>query len=78
MSKHGSQADNSAVGAGAGGSGDPVVNRRTFLRTLAGGMLASPLAAQGQSQRTWRIGWLSAGVPTEAKPRDLGGKSGLR
>jgi hypothetical protein len=36
-----------------------VICRRTFLGTLAGGLLAAPLAAEGQqSVKIWRIGLL--------------------
>ncbi len=37
-----------------------MVDRRTFLGTLAGGLLAAPLAVEGQQPRgkTWRVGFL--------------------
>jgi putative ABC transport system substrate-binding protein len=38
-----------------------VIIRRAFIGTLAGGLLAAPLAARAQTAaRTWRIGWLSS------------------
>jgi len=38
------------------------MNRRMFLGTLAGGLLAAPLAAEGQqANKVWRIGFLEAG-----------------
>jgi putative ABC transport system substrate-binding protein len=36
------------------------LNRRTFLAMIAGGMVAAPLAAEGQQGgKVWRIGLLS-------------------
>jgi len=35
-----------AVAPAAGGSGDRVVNRRVFIGTLTGGLVAVPLAAE--------------------------------
>jgi len=41
------------------------MHRRAFLGTLAGGLLAAPLAAEAQpSGKVWRIGVLSFGPPT--------------
>jgi hypothetical protein len=38
------------------------MDRRTFLGTLAGGMLAAPLAAGAQpAGKVYRIGWLHFG-----------------
>jgi putative ABC transport system substrate-binding protein len=38
------------------------VHRRVFLDTLAGGLLATPLAAEGQQAgKVWRVGFLSPG-----------------
>ena len=57
------------------------MNRRAFLGSLTGGLLAAPLAVEGQDTRkVLRIGLLSGGVPRstssyqafEAKLRDLG------
>ncbi len=46
-----------------------VVDRRRFISTLAGGLLAAPLAAGAQhAGKTWRIGFLSSSVsPTGLK-----------
>jgi len=42
------------------------VDRRAFVATLAGGMLAAPLAAQAQqSGKVWRIGYLGSTPLTE-------------
>jgi len=38
-----------------------MIDRRTFLGTVAGGLLAAPLAAAEQSAKLPRIGWLSGG-----------------
>src|SRR5260370_7531285 len=49
-----------AVAPAASGSGDRVMDRRTFIGTLAGGLLAAPLAAEGQQPaKVARIGFLS-------------------
>ena len=38
------------------------MNRRAFLNTLAGGLLAAPLAAEAQQPgKVWRIGFLGPG-----------------
>jgi hypothetical protein len=43
-----------------------VIDRRAFLDTLAGGLLAAPLAVQAQqSQKGWRIGYLSVASDVE-------------
>jgi putative ABC transport system substrate-binding protein len=40
------------------------MHRRTFLGTLAGGLVAAPVAAQAQrAGKVWRIGFLRAGQP---------------
>src|SRR6185295_5778429 len=60
--RQGPRPDDPAVGAGAGGSGDRVMDRRAFISTLAGGLLAAPLAAQAQPRpRTARVAFLEAG-----------------
>jgi putative ABC transport system substrate-binding protein len=42
----------------------PEVSRRTFVATLAGGLVAAPLAAEAQQAgKVWRIGVLSPGGP---------------
>ena len=57
-----------AVAPAAGRSGDRVMDRRTFLGTIAGGLLAVPLAAEAQpATKTSRIGYLS---PTSASEPD--------
>jgi len=38
-----------------------VLDRRAFLATLGGGLLAAPLAAEAQRGKTWRVGFLSGG-----------------
>ena len=46
------------------------MNRRMFLGTLAGGLLAAPLAAEAQQAgKVWRIGWLDITPPTTPAPR---------
>ncbi len=48
------------------------MDRRTFLGTLAGGLLAGPLAAEGQPARVYRVGVIVQGGPY------LGAVDGLR
>jgi len=44
-----------------------VIDRRTFLSTLTGGLLVAPLAAEGQQAgKVYRIGFLRAGQPPES------------
>ena len=38
------------------------MDRRTFIGTLAGGLVAGPLAAQAQKAETPRVGWLTSSV----------------
>src|SRR6266508_1136867 len=53
----------------ADGSGDRVVDRRAFLGTVAGGLLAARLAAEAQEAgKVWRIGYLSSGFPPTPNP----------
>jgi len=41
-----------------------VVTRRAFIGTLTGGLLAAPLAAEGQTAgKVWRIGFLGVADP---------------
>jgi putative ABC transport system substrate-binding protein len=49
------------------------MDRRAFLRTLAGALLAAPLAAAAQGGKTWRVGFLSGGgqPPDGAPPLPL-------
>jgi putative ABC transport system substrate-binding protein len=43
------------------------VDRRGFIHTLAGSLVAAPLAAEAQSaSKVWRIGWLYEGSPQSA------------
>jgi putative ABC transport system substrate-binding protein len=43
----------------------PSMERRTFLGTIAGGLLAAPLAAEAQQAgKVWRIGFLGVADPT--------------
>src|SRR5262249_61529254 len=51
-------------GAGAGASGDRMVERRAFMGVLAGGRLAAPSAAETQQAgRVYRIGVVLQGGP---------------
>jgi putative ABC transport system substrate-binding protein len=38
------------------------MDRRAFIGTLAGGLVAAPLAAGAQPVKVWRIGWLGDGT----------------
>jgi thioesterase domain-containing protein len=43
------------------------MDRRAFIGTLAGGLLAAPLAAEAQQAgRVWRVGWLQPSAPASA------------
>jgi len=55
----------SAIAAAVRGSGDRVMDRRAFIGSLAGGLLAAPLAAAAQpAGKVYRVGILSpGGVP---------------
>src|SRR5262249_20408153 len=56
-----------------------VITRRTFLGTLAGGLLAAPLAAEAQEAgKVWRIGLLSADSIELDKPYRAAFQEGLR
>jgi ABC-type uncharacterized transport system substrate-binding protein len=45
------------------------MDRRTFIGTLAGALLAAPLAAEGQqARRQWRVGFLGDGERTSIAP----------
>jgi len=57
-----------AVAPAAGGSGDRVVNRRAFIGTVAGTLLAAPLAAEAQpAGKVYRIGLLEFSAPDGAR-----------
>ena len=52
-----------AGGAGAGGRGDPMMDRRAFIAGAVG-LLAAPLAAEAQQAgKVYRVGFLRAGEP---------------
>ena len=54
--------DDPAIAAAARGRGDSVMDRRTFLASVAGGALALPLGARAQPQgKVWRVGFLYFG-----------------
>jgi len=56
-----------------------VTTRRTFIGTLAGGLLAAPLAADAQQARGMRrIGWLSPASAAEGLPNLEALRAGLR
>jgi len=62
--RQGARPDDPAVAPAAGGPGDRVIDRRTFLGALAGGLLAAPLAAEGQqSGKTYHVGIVHPGGP---------------
>jgi putative ABC transport system substrate-binding protein len=45
------------------------MNRRAFVRTFAGGLLAAPLAAEAQQAgKVWRVAVLTGGLPRSAAP----------
>src|SRR6202011_3832382 len=63
--------DDSAGASAAGGSSDRVIERRTFLGVIAGGLLAAPLAAEAQQAgKVYRLGSIVAEMPTT--PPDQG------
>ena len=48
------------------------MDRRAFIGTLAGGLLAAPLAAQAQpAGKAWRIGVLSAGSSSATREANI-------
>src|SRR5262245_4631608 len=55
------------------------MDRRAFLGTLAGGLLAAPLAAEAQpASKVWRIGYLANGNPTTTAHTREAFRQGLR
>src|SRR5215470_949169 len=55
------------------------MNRRMFLATLAGGLLASPRAAEAQqAQKISKVGYLWGGSPASAAPYVEAFEKGLR
>src|SRR5262245_34905027 len=60
--RQGPRPDDPGVALAAGGPGDRVMDRRAFLGTLAGSMLAAPLAAKAQQPgKVPRVGVLANG-----------------
>jgi putative ABC transport system substrate-binding protein len=56
-----------------------VVTRRAFIGTLAGGLLAAPLAAEAQpAGKVWRIGYLGSGSASGQGNRADALRAGLR
>ncbi|HEX6828146.1 MAG TPA: hypothetical protein VF104_04105, partial [Burkholderiales bacterium] len=57
--------DQTQRAAAAGRPGDRVIDRRAFIGSLAGGLLAAPLAAEGQQgvKIIFRIGWINTASP---------------
>ena len=56
-----------------------MINRRAFLGTLAGGLLAAPLAAEAQpAKKVWRIGFLTSGSSGAGQPVVAALREGLR
>ena len=55
------------------------MRRRAFLTTMAGGLLAAPLAAEGQqAKKVWRIGYLTGGSAEREKSWLVSFRQGLR
>jgi hypothetical protein len=68
----------SAIAPAAGGTGDRVVDRRAFIGTLTGSLLATPLAVEGQQAGpVARIGFLGATSPSSWASRVEAFRSGL-
>lgn len=56
-----------------------MMERRTFIVTVGGGLLAAPLAVEAQPARVSRIGILTIGNPRSAPPANWEGfLQGLR
>ena len=69
--------NNPAVGAGTGGPGDRVIDRRAFLGTLA--LLAAPRRAEAQgAAKIARIGYLTAANPAANPHTHEAFRQGLR
>ncbi len=67
-----------AVAPTAGGLGQRMIDRRSFLAVTAGGLLAAPLAAEARpgsgstprpGGRLPRVGYLGAGYPADRSSR---------
>src|SRR5262245_61556850 len=55
------------------------MDRRAFLGTLAGGLLAAPVAAEAQQPgKIWRVGYLGNGLPTQSAHTRDAFRQGLR
>jgi len=55
------------------------MDRRTFLSTLTGGLLAAPLAAEAQQAgKVWRVGYLSSSSAERERARVAAFQQGLR
>ena len=55
------------------------MNRRVFIGTVAGGLLAAPLAAEAQpAGKVWRIGYLDQGSSARSTLYADGLRQGLR
>ena len=54
------------------------MNRRAFLTSLSGCLLATPLAARAQQGKQWRIGYLDQGSEDRNKPYLKAFQQGLR
>ena len=55
------------------------MERRAFIGTLTGGLLAAPLAAEAQQAgKTWRVGYLGNANPTLSAPSRDAFRQGLR
>src|SRR5262249_17330149 len=77
--RQGPRLDHSAVAPDTRGSGDRVMERRTFLGVIAGGLLAAPLAAEAQqAQKISKVGDLWGGSPASAAPYVEAFEEGLR
>src|SRR4029453_7315716 len=76
--RQGPRPEDPAVAPAAGGPGDRLVDRRAFIGTLTGGLLAVPLAAAAQTVgRAPRIGLLMPGHPPFDAPATHGFRQGL-
>src|SRR5258707_10032085 len=54
------------------------MNRRTFIGTVAGGLLGAPLASEAQQARVYRIGFISSASASTMAARDEAFRQGLR
>src|SRR5712691_1902331 len=58
---------------------EPSIERRTFMALVSGGLLAAPLAAEGQqAKKVWRIGMLDS-TPAAANAANISAfRQGMR